>query len=312
MMCYIINLILTVFLLSGCSPVKKEAKKVSQKGADILELAKYKVLPKKRGPKKKVLIAPFLCAWNPLSNYGIKVSSKFAQRLKHEPGNILVYLPKNPSSWMPDGFVPRFGIIDDPDMVKDAASLNMNYLITGIIDVMKVERRTNGVWPFRHFDQVFEAILVINVIDTVTGALVESHMASERFAIPLKKLTKEENKLFRKVLNNTVPALIKKQVKLAAKVIENDTWKAKIVEIEENPGRIKINAGSRVGIKEGMLLEVHKWGKKLRSSNGNFFYCLGERLGIIKIVSVKKDYAFGVPLNKADYKAGLPVICVEE
>ena len=309
-MCSIINIVLIIllFLLPSCSTVKKGVKEASEKGVDTFEIAKYKILPKKEEPKKKILVTPFVCAWDPSSDYGIEVASKFAMKLKKVPGNHLVYLPKNPSAWKLEGPIPRLGIIDEPDMVEDACKLGMNYLVTGIMDVMRVERRTNGVWPFRHFDQVFEAVLVINVIDTVTNALVESHMASARFAIPLKKIPTDKERLFRDVLKNTIPVLIRTQAKLVAKVVKDDPWKGKIVEVENNPGIIKINAGRDVGIKKGMILSVYDWGKRMSSINGHSFYCLGKKLGDIKIISVKKGYSVAVPLHKADYRAGLPVV----
>ncbi len=310
MMCFTINviLIILVFLFSGCGTVKKEAKKASEKGSDVFEVVKYKILPKKEEPKKKILITPFVCAWNPFSDYGIEVSFKFARRLKEVPGNHLVYLPKNPSAWKIEGPIPKLGIIDDPDMVRDARRLHMNYLVTGIIDVMKVERKTNGVWPFRHFDQIFEAVLVINVIDTITNALVESHMASTRFAIPLKKIPKDKEKLFRKVFKNTIPTLIRDQTKLVARVVEEDIWKGEIIEVEKNPGIIKISAGSEVGIKKGMILSVYNWKEEINIINSRSFRCLGKKLGYIKVISVKKDFSVAVPLHKADYRAGLPVV----
>jgi hypothetical protein len=311
-MSFIINAVLILFLLSGCGTVKKEVKEASEKGIDALEVAKYKLLPKKEEPKKKILITPFVCAWNPSSDYGVKVSFKFAQKLKKVPGNHLVYFPKNPSAWKVKGSIPRLGIINDPDMVEDARKLHMNYLVTGILDVMRVERRTNGVWPFRHFDQVFEAVLVINVIDTITNALVESHMASAKFAIPLKKIPKDKERLFRNVLKNTVPVLIRNQTKLVAKVVENDQWKGEIIEVEDNPGTVKISAGRDVGIKKGMILSAYDWGKEIKTVNGHSFRCFGEKIGDIKIVSVNKDFSVAVPLHKADYRAGLPVVLPAE
>ncbi|RLB13017.1 MAG: hypothetical protein DRG39_00280 [Deltaproteobacteria bacterium] len=304
-----INLFLLVsIMLSGCGPVKSGAKRVSEAGIDTLNIAKYKILPKKDGPKKRVLIIPFTCAWEPLSGYGEKVSVRFARELKRLPGNILVYLPENPSAWKVSGPMPRFGIINLPGLIKDASKLNMNYLVTGIMDVMKAERRVNGVWPFRHFDQVFEAVMVINVIDTVTGALVESNMESAEFAIPLKKMPKDQNKLFVKVLKQTMPSLLRRQTRLVAKVLQKDIWKARILEVYNNPGKVKIGAGKDVGIKEGMLLKVFEWGKRINSPYASSFHCLGKKIGEIKIVSVKEHYSIAVPLNKADYRPGLPVV----
>jgi len=67
----IINIFLVILFLScsGCGTIKSEAKRVSQKGLDSISIVKYKILPKKHEPKKKVLIIPFSCAWNPDSNY---------------------------------------------------------------------------------------------------------------------------------------------------------------------------------------------------------------------------------------------------
>ena len=304
-----INFFLLISLFfSGCGPVKSGAKKVSQVSVDTLNVAKYKILPKKDEPKKKVLITPFTCAWNPLSNYGEEVSVKFAKKLRGVPGNILVYLPKNPAAWKVTGPMPRFGIINVPGLIKDASELHMNYLVTGIMDVMRVEKKVNGVWPFRHFDQVFEAVMVINVIDTVTGALVESHMESARFAVPINKMPKDQDKLFVKILKNTLPSLLRNQTRLVVKILEKDVWKGRILEVYNNPGKMKISAGKDVGIKEGMLFKVFIWGKKINPPYAPSFYCLGKKIGEIKIVSVKDHYSIAVPLNKADYHSGLPVV----
>lgn len=309
-MCSItINLFLVILLFfSGCGPIKSRAKKLSQVGLDTLSVAKYKILPKKDEPKKKVLITPFTCAWNSSSKYGEEVSVRFAKRLKQIPGNILVYLPKNPSSWRITGPIPPFGIIDAPDFIKEAGKLRMNYLVTGIVDVMRAKKRVSGVWPFRHFDQVFEAVMVVNVIDTVTGALIESHMESAQFAIPANKIPKNQNKLFIHVLKETLPSLLRSQAKLVAKKLEKDVWKGKILEVYNNPGKMKISAGRDAGIKKGMIFEVLSWGKKITPPSTPVFYCLGSKIGEIKIVSVSKNYSIAVPVDKADYRSGLPII----
>lgn len=302
-----ISLISSLFF-SGCSSVKYKAREISQVGVDTLSIAKYKMLPKKDEPKKKVLVIPFTCGWNPSSKYGERVSIRFARKLRNMPANTLIYFPKNPSAWRVTGPVPPFGIINLPEFIKDAAELNMNYLITGVVDVMKEEKRVNGVWPFRHFDQVFEAVMVINVIDTITGALVESHMESERVAIPINRMPKDKNKLFVRVLRGTMPSLLRNQARLVAKILQDDVWKGRIVEVYSNPGKMKINAGKDVGIKRGMLLKVCIWGKKINPPSAPPFYCLGKKIGKIKIVSVKDHYSIAVPLNKANYHPGLPVI----
>ncbi len=308
-MWYIINLFLVSLLLfcSGCGPIKSGAKKVSEVSLDTLSAAKYKLLPKKKEPKKKVLIIPFECAWNPKSEFGSKVSFKFAKNLKEIPSNILVYLPKKPSSWKVIGPVPRFGIIKNKDLIRDASSLGMHYLVTGIMDVMKVGQKPIGVWPFRHYDQIFESVLVINVIDTVTGALVESHMESAKFNIPTKDIPKNQDKLFMIVLKHTLHEIIRAQTKMVTKVIEKDTWKGKILQVYKNLGKIKISGGKDVGIKKGMLFKVFNWGKEIYPLSGHPFYYLGKKIGIIKVVSVKDNYSLAIPLNKADYKRGLPI-----
>ena len=307
MMSYIINLLIIVLLFSGCGSVKKGVKSISEKGIDVLDTAKYKILPKEKSLKKKVLVTPFICAWDLSSDYGTKVSFKFAERLKHMPGDLLVYLPKNPSSWRFEGRIPKLGIINDPDMVKDARDLNMNYLITGVMDVMAVERKTNGVWPFRHYDQVFEAVLIVNVIDTVTGAIVESNMVSGRYAIPLKDVPRLKNRINKLVLKNTISEIIRKQAKTVSEVIQKDIWKGRIIALKKNPGIIRINAGKDVGIEKGMILSVYNWGEEVHSNTGSF-RCLGKEIGKIKIIKVSKDYSLAVPLNEADYRIGLPVV----
>jgi len=306
LMWYIITSILLIFSF-GCSTIKSEAIRVSETGLDSLNIVKHKILPKKYEPKKKVLIIPFICAWDPASKYGEKIASDFAKKIKRIPNNLLVYQPKNPSAWKIKGPIPRFGIINNPDLINDAAKLHMNYLITGVIDVMKVAQRTNGIWPFRHFDNIFESILVINVVDTITGALVESHMESEQFAIPCNKTPKEKNELFNKILAGTLPSLLRKQAKLVVEILEKESWKGKILEVYANPGKIKINAGKDVGIKEGIHFDVLSWGKKINPPLAPPFYCLGKKIGEIKVVSVKEHYSIAIPLNKAPYKAGLPI-----
>ena len=105
-----------------------------------------------------------------------------------------------------------------------------------------------------------------------------------------------------------MPSLLRNEAKSVAKILEDDIWKGRIMEVYKNSGKIKINAGKDVGIKKGMLLKVCAWGKKIKPPSAPPFYCLGKDIGKIKIVSVKDHYSIAVPLNKADYKIGLPVI----
>ncbi len=293
-------IIISLIILLGCGTVEK--------AADSLSAIEYKILPKKEEPKKKVLVIPFLCAWNTESDFGIKVSERFAKRLKKIPGNLLVYKPKNPHAWKFLGPVPELGIINDPEMIEDARNIGMNYLVTGIIDVMKVAERTNGIWPFRHYDNIFEAVMIINVFDTITGALIESHMESEEFSIPVNKTPKKREEIFRKVIKNTLPGLIRKQTRLCAGLIMKDQWKSRIIEVEENPGKLKIEGGKDVGIKEGMEMDVFEWGKRIIPSSSPPFYFLGKRIGRIRIISVKDNYSIAVPLKRADYRPDLPVV----
>ena len=109
-------------------------------------------------------------------------------------------------------------------------------------------------------------------------------MESAEFAIPLKKMPKDQNKLFVKVLKQTMPSLLRSQTRLVAKVLQKDIWKARILEVYNNPGKVKIGAGKDVGIKEGMLLKVFDWGKKINSPYASSFHCFGKKIGLTPLL----------------------------
>ena len=109
--------------------------------------------------------------------------------------------------------------------------------------------------------------------------------------------------LFAERINSVVTSGKRKEAANAASLSLNQkVWTGRIVSL--NTKEIIINAGSDVGLRPGVVLEVFRKGEYITSFNKQTYQLPGPKAGEIKIVSIQQHHSFAEPMKEGNFKPG--------
>ncbi len=297
--CYVGSLIFACILacsgIIGCGTAKSAVHKVVNLSSRAASSVAGTILPDKPGLKKRVMVLSLIDYSGLAPGLGERVAADFSERLARSD-EIVVFRPKNKEEWSIRNKSPRFGIVNDPELVKKAAGLNMNALITGVFDVIKTKTKKTGIWPFRKSWNVYEVLTVINVIDPMTGTLLLSKSESGEFLTHSNPGSMGNKELVEQLFDNALPRVLKKEASLVCEKLEKSPWTGKILAVENDT--IKINAGKDVGVDTGCRFEVFERGDAIPSQSGMVYVPVGKKRGEIRVTSVMDTYSLAKPVTK--------------
>jgi hypothetical protein len=284
----LLSLVLLIFLIGnfGCSTMKSFVHKVGPGGF---------------GLKKRVMFLPIIDLSNVEKGLTSHMTADLVERLKKSP-QLLLYEPsKVPGALRKTP--PGFGIAAQPELLKKAEDLDMNAIISGVLNPIEITSKKTGIWPFRKSRWFFKVSMIVNVIDVIRKTILLSHLESRDVPFSLGEAqSQSEKELVDQALKESLPRILKRQASSIIESLEEKPWTGKILGIDN--GTIKINAGEDIGLKPGHCFEVFARGESIPSVEGRVFFLLGKKIGEIKASKVMGKYSLAVPVKEGQFLAG--------
>ena len=103
-------------------------------------------------------------------------------------------------------------------------------------------------------------------------------------------------------LKECLPDILKEAANAASLSLNQKVWTGRIVSIDTK--EIIINTGSDVELRPGVVLEVFCEGKYITSFKEQTYQLPGQKVGEIKIVSLKARHSLTEPIDGDGFKAG--------
>jgi hypothetical protein len=251
--------------------------------------------------KKRVLVLPPIDRAELQSEWRAQIAANILELLGKSP-HLLPYAPPKDLP-LPSGATPsEFGVVNHPDLVKLAEDMNMNVLITGVLNPIEIVEKTK-TWPFRREFRTYEISMFMNVVDVTNGCLCLNKLVSKNVAFRLEK-AKNANKteIIDQALQKAIPHILKEQSSAITEKLKEAPWTGRILAV--NDGAIKINAGKDVGVRPDQVFTVFAQGEPITCLSGKSFDLLGKKAGEIKATSIMEDHALAVAVSGGPFSAG--------
>ena len=276
---------------TGCSATRSNDRKetILDSSAGVLETDQEAT--GKVALKKRIMVLPLVDK----AGFGKANSSEIGSEIvkRFEASNDLtVYLPQRLAVWPLQGPLTRLGIISCPALIKKGAESGMQALVTGVIDINESGVRRKGIWPFRKSFNVYEASMVINVVDVLNGTLLFTKRDSEQLLVD-KDEAPQDKKIFFKQVKETFQPVIERLTSAVIEKIEQKPWAGSILAVDDKS--VTINAGKDVGTRIGLLFDVFAKGQKVNTYSGNSYCLLGKKVGTVKVTSIMETCSLATP-----------------
>ncbi|MFC1533008.1 hypothetical protein ACFL7M_06550 [Thermodesulfobacteriota bacterium] len=280
------------------------AKSVYRLSTETAKSVSDKIRPAKKAVlRKKVLVSPIMNQARIREEKAAQFTDAWVNLLKKD-GHILVTVSKGIIPSRAKIRSPQFGIVTDPEFIKNAEDMGMNVLIICILNPFEVTVIKSGIWPFRKLKREVEISMSVDAMDITNGTLFISNIEIEKIKIQIEDSEEQENRweIDYKMLDDEISPILKRQASTILDTLNRQPWTSKIY-LSDNK-TIRINGGKDIGITEGNVFDVFGKGETIKSLSGKEFSFLGTKVGEIKSAKVMEDFSLAVPLNDEQFEDG--------
>jgi len=202
-------------------------------------------------------------------------------------------------------FTPEESI--DPELLREAKERGINAIIFETINPVELNPGKSGIWPFRKKAWSCTVSMNIDIVDVNSETILLSKEIADNITLSIEETTEETEKggtteTKKKALKECLPDILKEAAHAVSLSLNQKPWTGKIVSI--NTKEIIINAGSEVGLRPGVVLEVFRKGERITSFTKQTYQLPGPKAGEIKIVSIQQHHSFAEPLKEGNFKPG--------
>jgi hypothetical protein len=249
--------------------------------------------------KKKVIIAPLINMAGLKDEKAAMLTEAFSKLLK-EDNTLLVTTLKGFESGRSADSIEK-GITIDPALIKKAAEMGMNILVTAALEPLHYTAEKGIIWPFNKFKGEYDVSMLVNALDVTTDTVIYSFRVSEKIKMgEVPEKDKTPVPLAEETLNSVLAELQRRQSSELLEVLSNRAWRGVIARDGE---KIRISGGRDIGINVGNIFDVFGKTEALKSAASEEYYVEGPKAGEIRVTEVLEDHSFAVPLGE-DIKDG--------
>ena len=254
-------------------------------------------------PKKRVMVMPATnLTGTPLSE-SIDTISEELTKILRKTGFFNLY-PQNKTKKF-HSFTPGESI--DPELLREAKERGINAIIFETLNPIEVNPGKSGIWPFRKKGWRCTVSMNIDTVDVATETILLSKEIADNITLSGEETTDEIEKVTnvkikKRAFKECLPDLLKRAANAASLSLNKEVWTGRIVSIDKK--EIIINAGSDVGLRPGVVLEVFCEGECITSFKEHIYQLSGPKAGEIKIVSIKQRHSFAEPIKGGDFIPG--------
>jgi len=254
-------------------------------------------------PKKRVMVMPATNLTGiPLSE-SIDTIGEELTTILQKTGFFNLY-PQNKTKKF-HSFTPGESI--DPELLREAKERGMNAIIFETINPIELNPGKSGIWPFRKKAWRCTVSMNLDIVDVTTGTILLSKEIADNITLSGEETTEEAERdgnteTKKRALKKGLPGILKEAANAASLSLNHEVWTGRIVSIDTK--EIIINAGSDVGLRPGIVLEVFSKGEYITSFNKQTYQLPGPKAGEIKIVSIQQHHSFAEPIKEGNFKPG--------
>jgi hypothetical protein len=195
----------------------------------------------------------------------------------------------------------------DPELLREAKERGMNAIIFETINPIELNPGKSGIWPFRKKAWSCTVSMNIDIVDVTSETILLSKEIADNITLSSEETTEETEKggnteTKKRALKECLPDILKEAANTASLSLNQKVWTGRIVSIDTK--EIIINAGSDVGLRPGVVLEVFRKGEYITSFNKQTYQLPGPKAGEIKIVSLKTRHSLAEPIDGDGFKVG--------
>jgi hypothetical protein len=272
-------------------------------GCGMRALLNSKLFPDNDWPKKRVMVMPATDLTGIAFHESIDTISKELTKILGKTGCFNL-CPHNKMKKF-HSFTPGESI--DPELLREAKERGMNAIIFETINPIELNPGKSGIWPFRKKAWNCAVSMNIDIVDVISETILLSKEIADNITLSSEETTEETEKggnteTKKKALKECLPDILKEAANAASLSLNQKVWTGRIVSI--NTKEIIINAGSDVGLRPGVVLEVFSKGEYITSFNKQTYQLPGPKAGEIKIVSIQQHHSFAEPTKEGNFKPG--------
>jgi hypothetical protein len=257
-------------------------------------------------PKKRVMVMPATDLTGIAFHESINSISEELTKTLKKTGCFNLYPPPKTKKFR--SFTPGESI--DPELLKNAKEKGMNAIVFETIYPIEVNPGKSGIWPFRKKVWRCAVSMNIDIVDVTSETILLSKEVADTIALSSQKTIEETGRnstaeTKKMALKECLPDILKEVANAAILSLNQKVWTGRIVSL--NTKEIIINAGSDVGLRPGVMLEVFSKDECITSFHKQTYQLQGPKVGEIKVVSVQYNLSFAEPLNEGNFKPGQTV-----
>ena len=214
-----------------------------------------------KGPIKKIgLLGIFDATQFEMEGYSHAMEKLLLEQMR-KSGNLMVFGPED-LGWREDDSLNAGGRINFETLIPRAKQQGLNAIIQGSISELEIIHKLYGIYGFRKEKPTLRLIVRLKLVDIETRTVLYEGYRQAKKKVDLPEGTTIQEYLEK---NENAPvsfteSILKKMGSDIMSAMTSRPWRGYITEISSD--RIKISAGSEVGLKSGEQLTV--WGEGLR------------------------------------------------
>jgi len=300
---------MSIALFLGCAGSAKEAKSGEERKAPSQAIAQVKAeeksaKPTTTGVKKRIGVMDF----ENKTDYGAgklgHAASEMLVTALLKTGQFIVIERESLDKVLKEQGLSMSGIIDPNTAVAAGKILGLNAIVTGAVSEFGIQKGGFKVREIlRSTSHTARAVVDVRLIDATTAQILmaesgESHYTARKLEVAgAGGGSGYDETLVGKALRGAIDDLANKIVQKMERV----PWSGRIAKISAD--KVYINAGSDVGITEGLKLEAYSVGEPIVDPATGLILGYDENLiGQLLITQVREKYSVAIPQSGQGFK----------
>jgi hypothetical protein len=193
------------------------------------------------------------------------------------------------------------------ELMNRATESGINSVVFTTVTPVEITTARKGVWPFRKHAEKFTVSVNMDIVDINFGTVIISKDFDEdiKFSGETIMATGKQDPFAErkaKALEKCLPEMVEKATKIAIRSLNRHVWTGRIVTVDE--GKIMVNAGRDAGLRPGVVFEVFCADECVTACTGQTYALPGQKVGEIRIVSLKTRRALTEPVGGDGFEVG--------
>jgi hypothetical protein len=238
---------------------------------------------------KKIAVLPFKDLTGSKDNMaGEMAKSVFRSTLSEHCKAIIVEDDKR-GQYLEEGATRHSDVIDLVTQNRLARVLGLNAILTGTILNITMAN------PAAFLE------LEVHLYDVETNALLSSELVRPRINISEREWPnlRDNPQLNPRLIEGLLQEAALQLSEKLCTIMEEEPWKGYVLDFEN--GKVVLSAGIDVGLREGNVLEVFRYGRPIAGNADKYYLISGPMIGEVKIEKVFQHTAVASVMSGADF-----------